>query len=152
MEKICHLCIYNSSRHQPFPKINLTDKNTCYISESAWSLRARRPSKEPGRTHTAKASSNTISFFVNLSLIICLLFFRDPANNLTAIVQVEMAVMRLNELCICHLPPSLLSLGFSGLLSFGFSLLHMKLSFIMLFFFFFSQTMPVLEVGTHITT
>lgn len=53
-----------------FPKINLTDKNTGYVSDSAWSLRARCPSQEPGRTHTAKASSNTILFFINISLII----------------------------------------------------------------------------------
>lgn len=119
--------------------LKLPDKNRHYISDSAWSLRARRPPKEPGRTHIAKASSNTTSFFINISLIICLLFLHDPANILTAIAQVEMAVMRLNELCM-RLPLSLFSLGFSALLSFVFSLLHIKLSFIMLFsFFFFSQ-------------
>lgn len=135
MVRTCHLSIYNSRRHQPFPKINLTDKNTHYVSDSAWSLRARHPPKKPGRIHIAKSSSNTISFFINISLIICLLLLCDPASTLTAIVRVEMAVMRLNELCICLLPPSLFSLDFSVLFCFVFSLLHMKLSFIMLFFF-----------------
>ena len=98
----------------------LADKNPCYISDSAWSLRARHPPKQPSRTRTGKASSSTVSFFSSFTDHMST-FPLWSSQYLKDIVQVEVAVMRLNELCIYLLLPSLFSLGFSVLLCFFFS-------------------------------
>lgn len=116
-------CAFTTPEGTSF-SLKLTDKNTCYISDSGWSLRARCPPKEPGRTYRGKASSNTISFFV-VPLIIGLIFLHDPANALTAIVHVETAVIGLKELHICL--PTCFLLAFLPFLCFFF-LFHMKLS------------------------
>lgn len=110
---------------------------------SAQSLRAQCPPKELGRTHTAKASSNTISLFIKVPLIA--LSALPPRSN-----------QYLSSYCpsgngsdesMSMSSPTLFSLGFSGLLCF-----HIKegeTESIFYSAFFQSQPRPVSEADTH---